>query len=260
MSVIDQYLNFKVGTAVCSVPYFNNKTTKARAALSVNVGKGSPKEIFEETEALLVKAHASPDTTTPELLKKLLADNNIGIDCSGFAYYVLNAESEDLGKGSLDKHISFIQASGFFRKMLSSLHPVKNIGVRTFASDKNSSVIPLKDIQPGTIITMLDDTDGVAPSNPSLKSTGGDRDHILVVNQVEYQNFIPCMIHYSHAVAYPEDGVYGTGIKQGTIEIADANKPITEQIWIEDGKQGESNRIYVRARKSKTEVRKLKWL
>lgn len=248
MSVIDQYLHFRVGTAVCSVPYFNNKTIKARAALAVNVGKGSPKEIFEETESLLVKAHSAVNSVTPESLKKLLADNNIGIDCSGFAYYVLNAESEETGKGHLDKHISLVQASGFFRKIAASMNPVKNIGVITFADDKNSQTIPLKDIQPASIITMLDDAEE------------SERDHILVIHQVEYQNLVPYKIHYSHAVAYPEDGVYGTGVRQGTIEITNINKPITEQIWIENGNQGDANRIFVRAKKSKTELRKLKWL
>jgi hypothetical protein len=250
LSVIDQYLNFKVGTAVCSVPYFNNKTVKARAALAVNVGKGSPKEIFDETESLLVKAHAAVNSVTPESLKKLLADNNIGIDCSGFAYYVLNAESEETGKGHLEKHISFVQASGFFGKIISSLHPVKNTGVLTFAHDKNSLAIPLTKIKPGDMITMLD----------AGLSCANERDHILIIHQVEYQNLIPYKIHYSHAVAYPEDGVYGTGVRQGTIEITDINKPITEQIWIENGDQGDTNRIFVRAKKSKTELRKLKWL
>jgi hypothetical protein len=86
-----------------------------------------------------------------------------------------------------------------------------------------------------------------------------ERDHILVIHQVEYQNFIPYKLHYSHAVAYPEDGIYGTGIKQGTIEITDINKPVTEQVWTENGRQGEANRIFQRALKSKTEIRKLNW-
>lgn len=248
LSVIDQYLNFKVGTAVCSVPYFNNKTVKMRGGLAVHGGKGSPKEIFEEVEALLVKAHAAPSSVTPDSLRKLLVDNNIGIDCSGFAYYVLNAESEETGKGTLDKHLSFVQANGFFGRIISSLHPVKNSGVITFADNKNSRTIPLAEIKPGDMITMLSDVEG------------NERNHILVIHQIEYQNFIPYNIHYSHAVAYPEDGVYGTGIKQGTIEISDIRKPITEQIWIENGKQGEANRIFARAQTSTTELRRLKWL
>lgn len=247
LSVIDQYLNFKVGTAVCSVPYFNNRTVKARAALAVNVGKGSPKEIFEEVQSLLVKAHTIIDAVTPESLKKILTDNNIGIDCSGFAYYVLNAESLDEGKGSIDKHLTFVQATGFFGRIMSSFNPVKHVGVITLADDKNSTPVQFKDIRPGSIITMLND------ANES------ERNHILVIHQVEYQNFIPYKLHYSHAVAYPEDGIYGTGIKQGTVDITDITKPITEQIWTENDKQGEFNRIFVRAGKSKTEVRQLNW-
>lgn len=265
LSVIDQYLNFKVGNAVCSVPYFNNKTIKVRAGLAVNGGKGSPKEIFEETESLLVRAHAPKDSLTSEHLKKILTDNNLGIDCSGFAYYVLNAESIELGKGSLDKHISFVQASGFFRKILASLRPIENSGVLTFVDDKNSRIIPLKEIQPGNIITMLGtNNEGKFDANgaglPCADSVETERNHILVIHQVEYQNFIPYKIHYSHAVAYPEDGLYGTGLKQGTIELTNLDKPITEQIWIENGNQGQSNRIFNRAKNSKTEVRRLKWL
>jgi hypothetical protein len=90
--------------------------------------------------------------------------------------------------------------------------------------------------------------------------TAQNRDHILVIHQVEYQNFIPYKLHYSHAVAYSEDGLYGSGIKQGAIEILDISKPITEQKWIENGKQAQENRLFVRANKSNTEIRRLRWL
>ena len=67
LSVIDQYLHFTVGTAVCSVPYFNNKTAKLRGALAVNAGKGSPKEIFEEVQTLLIKSHTTTDSLNAEI-------------------------------------------------------------------------------------------------------------------------------------------------------------------------------------------------
>ena len=44
--VIEQYKN---------IPYFNNRRTSVRAALPVEIGKGSPKEIHEEIEFLLKK-------------------------------------------------------------------------------------------------------------------------------------------------------------------------------------------------------------
>lgn len=256
LAVIDQYLNFKVGPASCSIPYFNNKTTLKRASLRANVGKGSPQDIFDEVQSLLIKSHVSVDSLTAESLKKVLADQNLGIDCSGFAYYVLNAESIELKKGGLDKHISFINCHGLLGKMRCSLRPIENCDVATLAHDRNSSLVTIKDILPGDIITMTGE-DGVAVSDKSI-STQTERDHILVIHQAEYQNFAPVKIHYSHAVAYPEDGIYGTGIKQGVIEITDTNKPITEAIWTENGTQGEANRICARAKKSKTEVRRIR--
>ena len=230
MSVIDQYLHFTVGAglpagrqAVCSVPYFNNKTIKARASLRAEIGKGSPKDIYDEVQAMLIKQHISIDMLADGSLKKMLADANIGIDCSGFAYYVLNAESAEAGKGPLDKHLSFVNCKGLLGEMRAKFRPAENCDVTTLADDKNSRIIPLNEAAPGDIITMAGDADD------------NERDHILIIHQVDYQNFSAFKLYYSHAVAYPEDGLYGSGIKQGTIEITDLNKPLTEQEWIENG-------------------------
>lgn len=247
LDVIDQYLNFRVGTGVCSIPYFNNKTVRARAALRVNIGKGSPKEIYEEIQGFILKNHVGSETLNSESLKKLLADQNIGIDCSGFAYYILNAESSQTKHGLLDKHMHFVYCKGILGKLRAKLRPIENCDVATFAHDKNSKIINIKEIQPGDIITM---TGSVSEED--------ERDHVLVIHQVEYQNFVAIKIHYSHAVAYPEDGVYGTGIKQGTIEIIKPEANITEQIWKENEKTGLDNRMFVRATKSKIEIRRIR--
>ncbi len=260
LSVIDQYLHFKVGPAMCSVPYFNNRTTRARVALRAHTGKGSPKDIFDEAQSVLLKAHVATDSLTSESLKKLLVDNNLGIDCSGFAYYVLNSESVETSTGKLDTRISFVNAGGLLGKIRAKLRPVENCSVATLANNKNSTVVELKDIVPGDMITLLA-TQSKTPSIPNTtppQPHQNDRDHILVIHQVEYQNFVASKIHYSHAVAYPEDGIYGSGIKQGVIEIVDHTKPITEALWIENDREGPSNRIFTRAQNSKTEARRLK--
>ena len=244
-NVIDKYLHFKVGNAVCSVPYFNNKTIRARAALRSVIGKGSPSEIYEEIKGIIVKDHVDENALTDESLKKTLTDHNIGIDCSAFAYYTLSAETKELKKGSLDKHIHFINCKGIMGKIRSALRPIENCDVSTFSNEKNSHEIPLKKVAPGDIITMI--------GGPDVS----DRDHILVIHQVEYQNFSPVKIHYSHAIAYPEDGVYGSGIKQGIIEIRSPDASITEQIWIENGKASDENQLLARARKSTTTLRRL---
>jgi hypothetical protein len=261
LTVISKYLHFQAGSAVCSVPYFNNKTRGTRGALRTHVGKGSPTDIQHEAEDLIIKNHISPGTFSDEGLKKLLVDNNIGIDCSGFVYHVLDAESIELKKGALEKNLSFVQCPGFLGKIRCHLRPVENSGVTTFAHNENSAEIPISNVQPGDIITMLP---GITIPNSFehinvVTSKGSERDHILLIHQVDYHDQSPTKIHYSHAVAYPEDGVYGTGMKQGTIEVVDPALPLTTQRWMENGVEGVSNRIFVRATKSKTELRRLKW-
>lgn len=248
LSVIDQYLHFKIGGAVCSVPYFNNKSVKARATFGVQVGKGSPQEIFEEMETIMFKSHIADDLLADESLKKLLVENNIGIDCSGFAYYVLNAESEERGQGSLGRHLHLVSAGNFLTRFVYMLHPENNTNVALLAHSRNSDAISLKDTQPGDMVTMLNNDDD-----------GNERNHILIVHQVEYQNFLPTRIHYSHAVAYPEDGIYGSGIRQGFIEITDLSKQLTDGVWSESGSVDKAGRLFARAQKSKTELRRLRW-
>lgn len=247
LSVIDQYMHFRLNNAVTSVPYYNNRVTRSRAALRVNVGKGSPKEIFDELETVALQSHINKANLSDEGLKMLLTDSNFGIDCSGLAYYILNAESRERGYGQLDKHMKFPFSTGIVGKIRSSLRPIENCGVSTFAHESNSHSVEMKGILPGDMITML----GGPDSN--------DRDHILVIHEVEYQNFIPTTLHYVHTVAYPEDGIYATGIRMGTIDILNPQKPIIEARWVEAAKEGSANILWNRAVKSKTEVRRLNW-
>jgi hypothetical protein len=239
LSVIEQYKNFTVGPAACSIPYFNNKTLGSRVALRAYVGKGSPKDIYEEVTACLTKDHVTLDVLTPDSLKKYITDKNIGIDCSGLSYYILNAEDEERGKGHLDKHLHFTNCGGLFGKIRCAMRPVENCGVNTFADNKNSHVMSLKEMQPGDMITMI--------------SKVNDRDHMLVIHQVEYQNFLPIKLHYTHTIAYPEDGVYGTGVKQGTIEIVNPEKSILDCLWSETNLLAKMPNYLV-------EIRRLNWL
>ena len=237
--ILDHYLHFKVGTATCSVPYFNNKTIGSRGALAVHVGKGSPLELSHEVRDMLFKNKIAAESLTDETLKKLLVENNLGIDCSGFVYHILNTESISTGKDPLKKSLIFTQARGLFGKMNAALHPAKNSGVLTFADDVNSSIIPITKVTPGDIVTLVGN------------SGEGERDHILLVHEVMTENSQPKTISYSHSVAYPEDGLYSTGVRQGSITISDPSAPLLSAQWNEQ-------HIFNRAQKSKTELRRLK--
>lgn len=230
LNMIEQYKN---------VPYFNNKTQRKRASLKVNIGKGSPKEIFDEIKELAILNKIDIKKFNDEGLKKFLVLNDIGIDCSGFAFYVLNEESISRGKGSLSRKI-------YLNGFISRFRPEINTDVKVFADDRNSHVVSLKEIQVGDMITMI-----------------AERNHILVIYQIEYQNFIPTTIHYTHAISWPTDGEFGHGLHKGIIEITNLEKDILEQRWIELEKDSlinpEENYTLSRAKKSKTEIRRLNW-
>lgn len=246
--VADAYLHLKVGSAAASVPYFNNKTRRARMSLGVRVGKGRPSEIKEEAEATLIKHRASAQSLTDGALKKLLVDENLGIDCSGLAYYILDAESKATGNWHLNRRLDFISARGPISKMMSYLRPAENCNVKTLASDMNSAPIELKDARPGDLISMLGS--GESP----------DRDHILVLTEVARDGGRLVSISYIHSIAYPEDGLYGTGVREGRITVTDPDKGILDQTWSETGDESGASRLIARARSSRTEIRRLKWL
>ena len=247
LTLINQYKNFQVANAICSVPYFNNSRTGLRGAMRAEVGKGSPKDIYEEVEQITVKGRIDTNVFNNETLKKFLVEKNLGIDCSAFAYYILNEESQAREKGTLDRHLAFPFASGFLGSFKSKMRPVENADVRTLAHEKNSKIIELKNVEPGDIITMMQ-KDTPAPN------------HILVIHQIEYQNFLPITIHYTHAMAWPSDGLYGHGIHEGKIEILDISKKMIDQYWIELEKTGPENYTFARAQNSTTELRRMRFL
>jgi hypothetical protein len=267
LGTIDHYLHFRVGNSeACNIPYFNNNHKVVRAGLRATIGKGSPRDIYDEVEIELVKKGDLPGTAVmpsgeikggtfipgaigSESLKHFLVDRNIGIDCSGFAYYVLSAENESRGGKSFERQLHFPFCKGILGKIRSKMRPAENADVATLAHDSNSRAVPLKDIEPGDIVTMLN----------TMNKEDRIRDHVVVVHQVEYQNFIPTTIHYSASIAWPSDGQYGHGVRQGTIEITDINKPIAEQKWTEAEKTGPENYTLMRAAKALTEIRRLRW-
>ena len=248
LTVVDHYAHFRIGSETTNTPYYNNNHKIVRAALRATIGKGSPKDIFDEVEIMLAKQGSRGAS-----LKNFLVDNDIGIDCSGFAYYVLSTESLARGKGALNRHLAFPFSKGIIGTLRAKFRPAENADVRTFASDKNSHTVKLGDVAPGDIITMLGD------ANRNAAATTTVRDHILVVTQVEYQNFIPTTIHYVNSVAWPTDGEYGHGVRDGVIVITDINKPLTSQDWTESSKIGAENYTLTRALKSTTELRRLNW-
>jgi len=279
LSVIDQYLHFRYDGATTNVPYYNNSHKAVRAGLRGALGKGSPRDIFDETDIAMARERIStkkvssgsiqggsfiPNKLSDEALKHFLVNNNIGIDCSGFVYYILSAEFAAENKGSLDRHLAFPYATSIFGKLRAKMRPAENADVATFAHTKNSRLITLTETKSGDIIVIIDDEQKKILDR-------NNRDHILFIHQVDYQNFVPIALYYSHSVAWPSDGMYGHGVRQGKIEILDIHKPLVEQKWIENEKIGmvntaedgsaspavSENYTFTHALKARTEIRRM---
>jgi hypothetical protein len=243
LAVINEYKNFHEGFAVSNIPYYNNKRAKVRAGLRVQLGKGSIEEIRDEAESVAAKHKINLKAVDSLTLKKFLVDNNIGIDCSGLAYYILNAELEAKDKGKID--LSYPYSKGLMGKLRSTFRKIENTDVATLAHESNTRPIELRYIQPGDLITMIGGPDA------------NDRDHVLIVHEVDYKDDIVASISYTHTIAWPTDGEYGHGVRQGVISITNIEKPITEQDWTEADRQKDENYTLTRALKSKTEIRRL---
>lgn len=250
LKLVDNYLNFSGGgEAKVSVPYYNNRRGGVRAGLRGQVGKGTINDISEEAAITALRERVVLSKVTAEEFKKFLVNNSIGIDCSGFVYHILNQESIERKKGSLKKHLSFPFAKNFIRKMISRIRSVEGAGVNTFAHNLNSKRISLTDIAPGDFVSMT-------YADPAQQS----HNHIILVYQVDSENGIPVMIHYCHSIAWSTDGEYKHGVRLGEIKIIDPAKPITEQMWSENGKTGAENLTLQRALMADAaEIRRLNW-
>jgi len=187
-----------------------------RAGLRVLIGKGSMEDIVDEATLIALREKIDLKKLDAQELKKFLVDSHLGIDCSGLAYYVLDAELKSRGLGGLNKYLKFPFITNPFRKLLTLLRPIESAGVRTFAHDHNSIEVKLSDIKPGDFIVIL----GAGDNH--------DRNHILIVHEITDDT-----IKYTHSMQWPSDGAYNHGVRQSEIEITDKNKNILEQIWFE---------------------------
>jgi len=216
LKVINDYLNLPIGNVKISCPYFNNRHSGVRAGLRVLIGKGNIEDILEEAMLISLREKIDLKNLNFEQAKKFLIDNNIGIDCSGLAYHILDAELQAQGKGKLKKYLKFPFVKNPLRKILTKLRPVESAGVRTFAHELNSVEVKLNEIKPGDMIVMI----GTGPKH--------DYNHVLIVHNLEDSK-----IQYTHSMKYPTDGLINHGVRQGEIEIIVPEKNLLEQKWSE---------------------------
>lgn len=246
---IEHYLNLSIADKKIQTPYFNNRRSQLRGALGVLVGKGNPEELEDESQIISLKEKINLPSLSEEKIKEFMIDNNLGIDCSGFVYYILDALVQEKLNKKLNKVIKFPFAKSLIRKIICKLRPAQNFSVRNISHESNTKEIALENIQTGDLIIFL-------ASGPKQ-----DYNHIMFVESVDYTNNGPQTIHYIHAYKWPSDGKYNHGVRRGKIEIVDLKKNILGQSWSEQNKTKEENWTFVQAKSAKEIfVRRLKAL
>lgn len=215
--VIESYLRLPIG-AGCVTPYFNNRRAKVRGGLRALVGKGSPQEIVEEAEIIALREKVPVKTLDTTMLKKFLVDKGIGIDCSGFAYHILDAESRARNSKPLKAYLSF--KLNFLRRLLARLRTAEQVSVSVLTDGANSAPVDIRDAEAGDIITLM---------NPLYN-------HVLVIESVKGN-----MINYVHSYAWPDEGVYGHGVRRGTLTLS--NNDLMKGVWLENGRAVDFQKI-----------------
>jgi hypothetical protein len=214
LQIIEDYQDLSIGKDKIVCPYFNNRRSGIRGALAVLIGKGTPGQIEEEAMLFGLREKIDLDSLNKKDLKKFLVDHNLGIDCSGFVFHVLDAELD-----GIKKHLKHPWIKNPIRKLIAKLRIVENTGVSTFNNDINTEEVKLSGVKPGDLIIMM---------NTGLKN---DMHHILLVSKVESRK--SKVINYVHSFQFTTDGKYDHGIKEGEIKIIDPKKGLLEQEWNE---------------------------
>lgn len=247
--MIDLYLALPIG-AKPSCPYFNNRRRRSKSQLRVLRGKGSPAEIVEEAEILAKYARVDIASLSTDKLKDFLIAEDLGVDCSGFAYHVLDALAQEKTNRGIK---SFIRTNrrGFVGRLIARLRPAENMGVSTFASEANSSAVTASRARPGDIIAII--------------GTGKDRtyNHMMIVTGVERSagpdGTTDTRLSYAHSYAWPSDGTTDHGIREGDILVH--GDDLEGSTWKEKGVTGPDNYTYESARNAKgISIRRLNFL
>ena len=144
----------------------------------------------------------------------------IGIDCSGYATYILNEWMKSLHKPSLWRQLKY-RDNGLYHRFRRWLRPVENVGANLLTSELNClKVKNLDDIEPGDLIR--------------AKGKQKNAHHVAVITKVtksddgKIESF-----DYVHSHRFYKDQ---NGVRKGKVEITDPKKSLKDQKWEDDYK------------------------
>jgi hypothetical protein len=165
--LFDHYRKLRIQDLQIVCPYHIN--TGLRGRHRALVGKGRPEEIEAAAERYLDKfqMHARGDV---ERLERYLVACGFGIDCSGFAAWMLNCLTLDTLHKPLQRCLIFPNVK---RSLVSKVRPFENISANLLTNARNAQKITdINQVRPGDLIRLIHGGHVVVISEVGLTKQG----------------------------------------------------------------------------------------
>lgn len=214
---IKSYFELPLGRKKVKCPYFMN-LKRERAGLRVMIGKGTAEEIVHEVRVWAQLKGVNLNKLSEKEIRSFMIKKGIGIDCSGFAVYVLNGWLKELGYGHLWNNLKYRQ-NAILDKIRRRFRPVENISAELLTSDLNCMKITnLDQVLPGDLIR--------------AKGKIQNAHHVAVISEVlldEHNKVTEFKYVHSHRYYGEENGV-----RKGSVKIIKQNNELKDQKWVDN--------------------------
>lgn len=229
-------------------PYFINTPkafgpVKATNLQAPHLGKGTPEQIRESLHALIEEEQ--PKLKTDHDYRQFMNAHRLGIECSGFIYYLFNSLLQQQGRGSIDQYLywsrdellkAYDAGTPWHRPELGrstvEAYPDKatlEVIKKDWGWDTPAKLVDIKRLVNEMHVETFDDVRKIQPGD-MIYETGHDGiAHAMVVVEVKDSK-----LTYVHAAGVDRgkgDEAFFGGVEYGTITISDPSKTIEHQDW-----------------------------
>jgi len=206
-----QYTHLPLGGKFIVCPYWMNKLKKG--LLGPLGGKGTPQQIIQVVEEAAKKAGQDLNQMNEKEILAFMKRKRIGVDCSGFVFWMLNALDEERGGDGLLNDIPEVKGS---------FMPAGRADVKLLTSEKYTVPVELAEVRVGDVVRM------------------GRGSHILIILAITRIAGEIKALQYAHS----SDKTLISGVHLGEIKVWDESQGLEKQQWQEVTQQGENYRNY----------------
>ncbi len=201
-----QYTHLPIGEKEIRCPYWRNRLTLG--ITGPFGGKGRPEQIIEATRLAAKKAAVNLNQMSGEEILAFMKRKKIGVDCSGFVFWLLDSlDKEKGGPGLAEKFPHF-----------PGTLPQRQASAEKLTGESLSTPIKVDQVRVGDMIRL----------------DGGK--HIAIVIKIEKELGKVKEIEYVHS----SERTTIAGVHSGKIKVIDSQKKLEEQEWEETLPDGTS--------------------